>query len=361
MIDYTSQISTIQEQFRKIKEYLNLPLIQRKVEDLSQKSNQPSFWTDNISAQNTLKELTQLQSKLDLISNISSSIEEISLFNAINVQDFSQAIANDILILINDITSKLNKFQTEAMLSGEYDNNSCIVTIHPGAGGTEAKDWASMLYRMYLRYCNKKNYTVELIDYEPGKEAGIDAVSFIVSGDYPYGHLRSENGVHRLVRMSPFNANLARQTSFAAVEVIPDYDDKIEIIVDEKDVEISTMLAGGKGGQHQNKVESAVRIKHLPTGINIACRAERSQHMNKASAWKMLKAKLYELEVKKQQEADNQYQKSKSAINFGSQIRNYFLAPNKLVKDARTGFETTDTESVLDGNIDGFIESFLLQ
>jgi len=247
------------------------------------------------------------------------------------------------------------------ILNEPDDLRNAIVSLHPGAGGTEAQDWAEMLLRLYLRWADRRGYRTEILEYQPGEEAGVKSVTFMVEGEYAYGYLKAEAGIHRLVRISPFDANSRRHTSFASVFVYPEIDEDIKVEIDEEDLRVDTYRSSGAGGQHVNKTDSAVRITHLPTGIVVACQNERSQHKNRAMAMKILRSRLYELELQKQQEKMEKFHKTKKEIAWGSQIRSYVLHPYRMVKDHRTGIEMGDADRVLDGDIDRFIQAYLLQ
>jgi peptide chain release factor 2 len=255
----------------------------------------------------------------------------------------------------------VDQLELQQFLGGEHDAGDAIVEVHPGAGGLEAQDWAEMLLRMYLRWCERRGYRTEMLEQQPGEGAGIKSATFTVTGPYAYGYLKAETGVHRLVRISPFDANARRQTSFASIFVFPDIEDEIEIAVRDEDLRVDTYRSSGAGGQHVNKTDSAVRLTHLPTGIVVACQNERSQHKNKAMAMKILKARLYELERQKQEEKMAQITKGKTDIGFGHQIRSYVLHPYRMVKDHRTSFEMGNADAVLDGDLDGFVDAYLRQ
>lgn len=307
-----------------------------------------------------LKERTLLTDKLDSFQKLYKEIEDNEVLLNLAIEESDDETLAEASRQIEDVRRKLHRFSLDLMLDGEDDSNNAIVSINAGAGGTEAQDWAEMLFRMYARWVEHKGFVSEIIDFQPGDEAGIKSVTFTAGGKYAYGYLKSETGIHRLVRISPFNAGGKRHTSFAAVFVYPELDNEIVVDVDEKDLRIDVFRASGSGGQHVNKTSSAVRITHLPTGIAVQCQQEKSQHRNKDLAMKVLKARLYQREKQKQEEKLQEINENKSDIAWGNQIRSYVLHPYQMIKDHRINLEIGNVNQVLDGGIDPFIEGVLL-
>ncbi len=317
----------------------------------------PGFWDNPENAQEVGRKRARVEKRIETGNSIESKSEELDVL--LDLQKEGESVDADIESLVDQLEKEINSIELTMKLSGEHDLRDCIVSIHPGAGGTESQDWAEMLLRMYLRYCERKGWTSETIDYQGGEEAGIKSATFMVRGDYAYGYLKAETGVHRLVRISPYDAAKRRHTSFASVLVYPDIDDTIDIEINDKDLRVDTYRSSGAGGQHVNVTDSAIRITHIPSGIVVTCQNERSQHKNRATAMHLLKARLYQQELEKRKEEQSKLEGEKKDIGFGSQIRSYVLQPYQLIKDVRTGFEVGDPQRVLDGDLDGLIEAYL--
>jgi len=319
---------------------------------------QPGFWSDQEQAQQILRRRRRIQSEIETVERFERELGEIELLLELAEEDAT--FRKELHELVARLTEHVTEMELRSLLSGPHDAGNAIVTITAGAGGTDAQDWAEMLLRMYLRWAEKRGYRTELLDIQPGQEAGIKSATFRVEGEYAYGYLSAEAGVHRLVRLSPFNIAHSRETSFASVFVYPEIEDDVVVALEEKDLRIETFRSSGAGGQHVNKTESAVRITHLPTGIVVSCQNQRSQHQNREAALRILRSRLYELELEKRLEERQQLEQNKREIRFGSQIRSYVLHPYKLAKDVRTKYETSAVERVLDGEIDDFIREYLI-
>ena len=326
----------------------DIPKLEQDLKTLESKTLEDGFWNDSKKSGKVLQEIKVIKNKKDKYLKLESELSNLEEMNELLQLEDDEALVNELLKNTSNIQKEIENLEIETLLSGKYDINNAIVTIHPGAGGTESQDWAEMLYRMYTRWANANNYSVKELDYLDGDEAGLKSVTFLISGDYAYGYMKCEKGVHRLVRISPFDAGGRRHTSFASVEVLPEITEDIEIDINPDDLRIDTYRASGAGGQHINKTSSAVRITHIPTNTVVACQTERSQIQNRETAMKMLKSKL--LNLKEQEQKD---------IAWGSQIRSYVFCPYTLVKDHRTNYEVGNVQAVMDGDLNEFMKSYL--
>lgn len=333
-----------------------------QVQELEKKASSPEFWNNPAEAQEVTRQISLLREAVDEYRKIEKGLRDLEAAAELIEEDQSQGedlLAESIPVL-QRMEKSLNDLEVRSLLGDEADPANAIVTINPGAGGTESQDWAQMLFRMYTRWVERSGYGLEVLDLQYGEEAGIKGATFAVEGSYAYGYLKAETGVHRLVRISPFDANSRRHTSFASVFAFPEVEEELEVQIEEKDLRIDTFRSSGAGGQHVNVTDSAVRITHIPTGIVVSCQNERSQHKNRATAMRILRARLYELRKREKEEEQAKIQGQKKEIAWGSQIRSYVLHPYRMIKDHRTGFETGNVDAVLDGELDGFIQAFLL-
>lgn len=330
-----------------------------RLKELEENTLEADFWNDAKQSEKVLVEIKGLKEIVNHFINIEKDVNSLIEMTDLVMIDFDEDLKKEILTSTQKLEKEIEKLELQTFLSGKYDKNNAILTIHPGAGGTESQDWAEMLYRMYSRWASRRGYQINEVDFLEGDEAGIKSVTFETIGENAYGYLKGEMGVHRLVRISPFDSNSRRHTSFASVEVLPEISDDIELEINPDDLRVDTYRASGAGGQHVNKTSSAVRITHIPTNIVAQCQSERSQIQNRETAMKMLKSKLLDLKEKEQKEKVEDLKGFQREIAWGSQIRSYVFCPYTMVKDHRTNYEVGNVQSVMDGNIDGFIESFL--
>lgn len=332
---------------------------EEKIAELEYKMGEPTFWDNPEQAQKITQELNDVKAGVDKYKHILQKFEDMQILWEMGMEDKDESVLPDVENEIKEINQEMEQLELELLLSGKYDSNNAILTLHAGAGGTEAQDWTQMLLRMYGRWAERNGFSVETVDLLPGDEAGVKSVTLMIKGHNAYGYLKSEKGVHRLVRISPFDANSRRHTSFSACDVMPEIDDDVEVDINMADVRVDTYRASGAGGQHINKTDSAVRMTHIPTGIVAQCQSERSQLQNREQCLRLLRARLFELEQQKKEKELAALEGDQQKIEWGSQIRSYVFHPYNLVKDHRTNTETSDTQGVMDGDINRFIEAYL--
>ncbi len=356
---YKQKLGAIGPRLEKLAAALDLEGARREVEELEEKTGDPNFWNDVAASQKVLQRTKQLKNKIENHARLTSQWEDLTTLVEMAMEEDDASLLPEIEEGYGKLESALEEANLATLLTGEYDASNAILTLHAGAGGTEAQDWCQMLFRMYTRWGERHNFTVKTLDYEDGDEAGIKSAAISIEGENAYGFLRSENGVHRLVRISPFDANARRQTSFAAVEVMPEIEDDNSVEIRQEDIEMQVYRASGAGGQHVNKTSSAVRLIHRPTGVVVSSQQERSQVQNRENCMKMLRAKLMEMKAQQHAEKISDIKGVQMKIEWGSQIRSYVFMPYTLAKDTRTGFENGNITAVMDGDLDGFINAYL--
>ncbi len=354
-----SELASYVPEIKELSDVLNIENSKIELEELRNKAAEPGFWDDLENSQKVLQKTKAIENKIEALESLSTELDDLITLVELSIEEGSEDEAEMIAEGLEEFKKKLENQKLATLLTGEYDSNNAIITFHAGAGGTEAQDWAEMLYRMYNRWAENHDFKVTLLDYLDGDEAGLKSASILIEGDNAYGYLKSESGVHRLVRVSPFDSSGRRHTSFAAIEVMPEIDDTIEVDIRPDEIKMDVFRASGAGGQHINKTSSAVRLTHIPTGIVVACQTQRSQFQNKDFAMKMLKAKLIEIKEREHLEKISDIKGVQKEIAWGAQIRSYVFMPYTMVKDHRTSFETGNIGAVMDGDLDGFINAYL--
>lgn len=352
-------LNELKIRLEEIKDSMKIESLKLELKDLEKKSLEDNFWNDSKNSSMIFSKIKILQKKINLYENLKAELENLIEMNNLLQIELDEDLVKELLKNSQKIKEDFDKLEIQTLFSGKYDNNNAIITLHPGAGGTESQDWVQMLYRMYGKWATSNGFSIKELDYLDGDEAGIKSVTALISGDNAYGYLKGEMGVHRLVRISPFDSGGRRHTSFASVEVLPEITDDIEIEINPDDLRIDTYRASGAGGQHINKTDSAVRITHLPTNIVVSCQSERSQTMNKETAMRMLKSKLLDLKEKENKETISELKGEQKEIAWGSQIRSYVFCPYTMVKDHRTNYEVGNVESVMNGDLNGFMQEYL--